>query len=82
MTENLKLIYSGKEHTTPAILDGKDFDPIQIPALLKTFVLNHWNNQQVNEDGKIDANDITIIDHAYQKAEPNKYVLTIHWKFL
>lgn len=82
MTENLKLMYSGKEHTITVILDQNGFEPKQFPALSKSLVLNHWNNQQVNEDGKIEANDVEIIDHAYQRAEPNKYVVTIHWKFI
>ena len=82
MNENLKATYRGKKHTSQAILDRDVFDSAQLPALLKTFALNNWNNQQVNDDGKIEASEIKILDHAYQNAEPNKVLVTVHWEFV
>lgn len=81
MKEELKPIYKDKEHTSTTILDGNGFDPKQIPALLKSFVLHQWNSQQVNDDGKIASEDVEILDYAYHKAEPNKYTVTVRWKF-
>lgn len=82
MKEELRPFYSDKEQTTSVILNGDGFDPAQFPAMLKTYILNQWNRQMANDDGKIEAHEIEILDYAYQKAEPSKYMVTIRWKFI
>lgn len=82
MNTELRKFYSGKEHTSQVILDGNGFNPEQLSAMLKSYVLNHWNGQQVNDDGKIQSSEIKILDYAYQMAKPKKCIVTIQWRFV